>query len=198
MNRKQYIDHLNNIKNESIEDIKNREALFITSEDLIKYFGPNFKKKIIKYSELKNYQNIEQLLKNNDYKIILIEQEINTGHWTCILRYNKTLEWFNSYGLQPSIDLNYNADDKNEMLGQGIKYLNILLNEAQNRYNIIYNKKKLQSSESNIATCGRWCILRILMFKFFKFNLEQFLKFIEAMKLKYGVSSDYIVTMLII
>lgn len=197
MNKKQYIDHLNNL-DEPIESIKERMAKFISSDDLVKYFGPNFQKKIIKYSELQQYNNIEQLLNNNDYKIVLIEQKINSGHWTCILRYDKTIEWFNSYGLMPSIDLNYNGKEQNEMLGQGIKYLNILLNEATKRYNIIYNKEKLQELNNDISTCGRWCILRILMFKYFKFNLEQFLKFIDLMKKKYNASSDYIVTMLII
>jgi hypothetical protein len=135
MNINEYDVKLQNI---DLPTIKQRLENYISSDDLLKYFGEKINDKIVKYSDLDNYKNIEQLLpQNNDFVIILIENKLNSGHWVCLLRYDNTLEFFNSYGLLPSVDLNFIDKIQNKMLGQDIKTLNILLNECKNRFNII-------------------------------------------------------------
>ena len=102
-------------------------------------------KNIIKYSELANYNSIQQILpKPKSWKIILIENEHNSGHWTLLLRYNNTIEWFNSYGTFPSAELDFFSSQQKAMLNQDIKHLNILLTQALPKFHIIYNKRKLQ------------------------------------------------------
>ena len=171
MNINDYKVYLKNA-NENIETIRDRVKHSITDADLIKYFGNNVNENIIKYSELANYKNIEEILpSHNSYKIILIENELNSGHWVLIMRYNKTIEFFNSYGLKPSKDLHFVDNLMNFFLEQDKKYLNFILNDAKNRFNIIYNKKRFQKISKNVNTCGRHIILRLLMLLFFGLNL---------------------------
>jgi hypothetical protein len=178
--------------------IKERLNNYISSDDLIKYFGESVNNKIVKYGDLDNYKNIESLIpNNNDFVIILIENKLNSGHWVCLLRSNNTIEFFNSYGLKPSVDLNFIDKIQNKLLGQDIKTLNILLNECKNRFNIIYNKRRLQKLKEGINSCGRWCILRILMFRELNLDLYKFNIFIKKLEDKYNYPADVICCLLI-
>lgn len=195
MNINEYDIKLQNI---DIPTIKQRLENYISSDDLLKYFGEMINDKIVKYSDLDNYKTIEQLLPdNNDFKIILIENQLNSGHWVVILRYDNTIEFFNSYGLMPSVDLNFIDNLQNKMLGQDIKFLNILLNECKNRFNIIYNKKRFQKLQPNINTCGRHTILRIIMFQHFQLDLYKYNIFIEKLMNKYDYPADIICCLLV-
>ena len=73
-------------------------TISLSNTDIMKSLGKSCR--IIEYSELEEYQNIEDLLsKPKDYVIILIETVgQNIGHWICLLRYQNTIEFFNSYG----------------------------------------------------------------------------------------------------
>lgn len=152
----------------------------ITSTDIDRYLDSG-SSKILKYSELDDFRTIEELLPlETDYKIILIEQAQNEGHWCCILRYKKTIEWFDSYGLKPDGELSFISKMKNKLLGQDVKHLTNLLNNANSRgWNCIYNKQKLQQLKVGVNTCGRWVLLRITMLTQFFFTLEEFLDFID-------------------
>ena len=155
-------------------------SMMITSEDIDRYLDDG-SSKILKYSELDQFRTIEELLPRDiDYRIILIEQNPNSGHWCCILRYGKNIEWLDSYGLRFDEELNFISKMKNKLLGQDVKYLTILLNDAKARgWNCIWNKKKLQQLKDGVNTCGRWCLLRITMLTQFHFDSEEFLDFIE-------------------
>jgi hypothetical protein len=193
-------DYLNILNNETIDvnDINKRLSQFISSDDIARYLGTDGLNKIVKYGNLDDYKNIEELLDNNDYKIILIESQPNVGHWTCLLRYDKTIEWFNSYGLIPSVDINFIDDTINKHLDQDIRHLNILFDECKDRYELIYNKQRLQKLDNNIATCGRWVLFRILMFNFYKLDLLKFLELISLLKKKYNLQNDELISLLII
>ncbi len=166
-------------------------SYMIDSADIDRYLDAG-SKKIIKYSELDQFRTIEELLPNDkDYKIILIEQNPNSGHWTCILRYGKTCEFFDSYGLRFDEELNFISKVKNRLLGQDVKLLSLLLNDAKARgWNVIWNKTKLQQLKNGVNTCGRWCLLRITMLTQFYFELEEFIAFIEKNFKGGSVSKD--------
>ena len=152
----------------------------ITGEDIDRYLDAG-SKKILKYSELANYRTIEELLPEDvDYRIILIEQNVDSGHWCFILRYKKVIEWFDPYGIKPDGELSFISKMKNRLLGQDVKYLTNLFVEATHRgWTCIYNKKKLQELKKGVSTCGRWCLLRITMLTQMYFDLPDFLTFIE-------------------
>lgn len=149
--------------------------------------------KILKYSDLKNYKSIEELLPNDkSYIIILVEQSFNNGHWICISRFNNIIEYFDSYGLAPSQNLKWNDCELNKELGQGFKYLNYLFDNT--KLNVIYNPIEYQGESSNINTCGRHCIFRILMMVANNMNLNKYYKFMKSIKDKYKKSYDEIVS----
>jgi len=56
------------------------------------------KPNIVKYSDLAKFNSIDQVFDGYPYVIILIESGLNKGHWTCLCRYNNSVEIFDSYG----------------------------------------------------------------------------------------------------
>lgn len=189
--------------NIDIDEIKRRITDMISDDDIEKYLDKEGHQKIIKYSDIKNYRGIDDLLpKFNDYRIILIESEINSGHWIVILKYkiNKkpVIEMFNSYGMKPGADLNFISRAMNVMLGQTKNDLDNLLTSAEDKYEIIYNKKRFQSTKKGVNTCGRWCILRIIMMKHYGMDLYEFNNFIDTLKTKYDYEPDIICCMLMV
>jgi predicted class III extradiol MEMO1 family dioxygenase len=176
---------MNNIK------IVEKEPL---SDDIIKKYLPN--SKIIKYSEFKNYRDLNQLLPNNkDYIIILYEASFNTGHWCSISKFNDNYEYFDSYGNAPSVPLSWNEEQNNINLGQDKPYLNMLLdNSTLDSY---YNDIAYQIKKSDINTCGRHNIFRILCMKKRNMNLKQYHEFMKKLKSKSKENYDKIVSYMI-
>ena len=194
-NLQHYIHHLKNPNKQLLQQQIKEE---ITDSDLTRYFGKRDFKNILKYSELINYNSIQQLLpRKKSWKIILIEDEYNSGHWTLLLRYNNTIEWFNSYGTFPSAELDFISHQKKAILNQDVKHLNVLLTKALPKFRIIYNKRKLQQLEDGTNTCGKWVILRIIMMEKYNMDLNQFIQFIDKLKKQFKLSSDELVTLLI-
>jgi hypothetical protein len=173
----------------NMDEVLKRMRTNITDLDLERYFPEtnHYKNNVIKYSELANYKSIEELLpKDRSYKIILIEENYNSGHWTALLRYGDTIEWFDSYGLAPDGELKFINAVKKRLLGEGRKTLTELLSKVKDK-KVVYNKAKLQKLSNQSATCGRWVILRILMMTKFFYNLPEFVSFIK----KYRKELDF-------
>ena len=180
--------YLNHLKNPNKQKLQQQIKEEITDSDLTRYFGKRDFKNILKYSELANYNSIQQLLpRNKSWKIILIENEYNSGHWTLLLHYNNTIEWFNSYGTFPSAELDFISHQQKAILNQDVKHLNILLTKALPKFRIIYNKRKLQQLEDGINTCGKWIILKIIMMEKYNMDLNQFLQFIDKLKKQFQI-----------
>ena len=69
--------------------------------------------KIIKYSELGNPYDIDQLLPGDkDYCIILYEDKPARGHWTALSKYNGLYERCDSYGIKPDGELKWIGEKK--------------------------------------------------------------------------------------
>ena len=158
-------------------------------DDDIKFYFPNAK--ILKYSELANYSNIDELLPTNkDYAFILYEDSPNKGHWTCLSKNDNNIEYFDSYGGKPDNPLNWNNKQINNELGQGQKLLSNLLDGSDRK--VIYNPKKYQKDGSDINTCGRHCTFRLKQMKGGR-NLQQYYEFMKNLKNNTGKSYDEIV-----
>ena len=168
----------------------------MTGQDILSYL-PNCK--IIEYNDLADYNEITDLLtKPVDYVIILIETIAdNIGHWVALLRYDNTIESFNSYGEAPDVQKNtLISKAKNIEFGQTQNYLTNLL--VKSDFNIIYNKLQLQKYSNNSATCGRFCVTRILCLLKDNMDLKRFLEFFIDLKKKFKSKSyDEIVCMII-
>ena len=148
----------------------------ISDLDFKKYFGEDVP--ILKYSELENFKNIEELLPNNrDYKIILTESKFNEGHWCCLMRYDNVIEWFDSYGKKgghPEGQLSFIPGIIKKMLGQNKHHLTRLLKTVPKDYKVVFNNTPLQVLREGVNTCGKWCIARIQSMKL-GYTLEDFI-----------------------
>lgn len=171
----------------------------LTDDELVYYLGKEARNKIITYKELENFNDINQILPNDiDYVIILIETQINKGHWICLLKYNKTLEIFNSYGDSIQKEMKFVPKLIKDYLGQEFSDISKLLNDAKDKgYKIIENKTEFQAKDSRIQTCGRFCVIRIICLIKFGMNLKEFTKFIYEKTKLFNQSPDFIASLYI-
>lgn len=151
---------------------------------------------VIKYSDLQNYSKIEELLPTDkSARIILMEKQYNSGHWVAVLRYGKTIEWFNSYGNKWDGDWGFVSRMMRMILGQNDKDATRLMNQAKaDGWNTIWSKKKLQKLSPSVQTCGRWCVMRIETMKM-GYTLPEFYALLKKLKTENGgASTDKIVS----
>lgn len=173
---------------------------FITDSDLEDYFGSRVQEHIVVYGDLDDYDNeITKLLpRPRDYAIILLESKPSSGHWILLLRSGQTLEVFDSYGMFPSGELDFNLKSVNKMLDSETRWLNLMLEKAlKDGFKVIYNKKRFQSLDSNVATCGKFLIFRLSMFLDKNMNLTTFIKLMDRLGKKFNLTPDELVTFLI-
>lgn len=129
--------------------------------------------KFIRYNELKNYRNLEQVLGPNGYVMILYEFKPNFGHWVCLITIRPGfIEFFDPYGLKPDDERDW--IEKTGYWERG--YLSKILADASSRFTISYNEHDLQGIDTKYATCGKWCLLRIY---YRNIPLEQFYRIFE-------------------
>jgi hypothetical protein len=164
---------------EPLSDSKVREAL---GDDV----------KILKYSELKKYATIDELLpKINSFFICLLEEEFGRGHWVACMRLGEGLFYFNSYGQKYDTDLSVVPRCIRKILGEEKKEFSRLFDGQKCEY----NKTVLQGSKSQV--CGRYCILAITMMAFMGYSPAEFIEFIQAKSKTMDKSCDEVVASII-
>jgi len=175
-----------------------KEAL--TDAD-IKQYLPNIK--IISHQDLKNYNSIDELLpKEKDAVIIIWESKPNYGHWTLLSKYiaedthKPTIEYFDSYGYPINEPLKW-IDKKYKKSIDETPYLIPLLQDAHNRFDIIYNSKNFQNKKEDVATCGRHCICRAKSILDYNQSLSNYIKMLNEIKDVSGFNYDDIVSNII-
>jgi hypothetical protein len=175
--------------------IKNAENISLDENDLRKICMP-YNVKIIYYSELNKYDDINTLFKESDNIIILYRTEGNYGHWVALLNYGDYIEFFDSYGMQPDYELQYAQESMRSTKGQDEPHLTYLLNNAKNRYKkkIVYNSVRLQQFHQYINTCGRHVALRI---KFRHIELNDYQKLLLSSKLNPDMNATYLTYLLV-
>lgn len=163
--------------NLDVAEIIQRIQTPLTDADVERYFGSGKNSEVMKYSEIKDYRTIDDLLPLPiDFRIVLVEQEKNVGHWVCFLKYKNIIESFNSYGKDIDKQKDTFGAIKNKLLGQQTDYLTNLVKKSKYKY--VINKTPFQAHEDGINTCGRWCILRIIAMKDLFMDLEAFRKMV--------------------
>ena len=104
----------------------------LTDGDLERFLGRGVQENIIKYSEIANYNDLEELLPNDkSYKIILIEYEKNNGHWICMMRYKNVMEIFNSFGTKHTTELESGSKSMNDYLQPSNKLSSICMSSRR-------------------------------------------------------------------
>lgn len=119
------------------------------------------KTKILLYSDLKKFNNIDQVFDPYDCVVILYEMKKSYGHWVCLIRFDNKIEYFDPYGKPPDNPLDYVKPELKQSLGEDYPYLSKLLNDSP--YKIVYNSYPLQKLSKEISSCGRHVGLRLSM-----------------------------------
>jgi hypothetical protein len=91
-----------------------------------------------------------------------------SGHWICFTRYDRNIEYFDSYGLAPDVPFSWptNKFKDNE------RYLTKLLNKC--KLPMVYNTIDFQNKKDlDISTCGGYAVFRILTLLEMNANLQQ-------------------------
>ena len=166
----------------------------------------NLNVKILLYSELKDI-SIKQLLnmleQYNGIFILYPTVGEFMGHWTILFKYpdgvfpegEKRLCFFDPYGklgkklMMPDSELEWNKS--------GIKYppyLTYLLLKCP--WQMEFNEEPLQkltkkNDENNIATCGRWCCIRLICRQL---KEQKFADYIRFYSKQMEISPDQFVT----
>ena len=175
-----------------MDNNKNKVNYAISNIDIAMYLdNPN----IVKYADLANFDNIDQVFDGNPYVIILIESGQNKGHWCCLLRYNNSVEIFDSYSGTIDHELSYISKQMKAKLGEKNNCLTNLLKKSE--YTTVVNKYKFQSELGGIDTCGRHVLLRIMMFLCCGMDLNDYIKWFKAVASKLKLSNDLLVVKLI-
>lgn len=188
-----YIDKIKQNKL-SDETLDKRVKYPLSDADLERYFGSGVESEVMKYSELAKFNSIDELLPEPfDFRILLIETKENSGHWVVILKYKDTIEYFNSYGVNADTQKGTLSKVMNSMLGQKENFITNLVKKSNYKY--IINDIPFQSKKSHIATCGRWCALRIITARDLQFDLMEFSKIILSNCEKLNVNPDTLVCM---
>jgi hypothetical protein len=177
---------------EAYNKMKTKLATMISDKDYNTYFT-DASQKLLKYSQLENINDINELLpEEKDYRIILTENKQNSGHWCAITRINDVYTWFDSYGEKPDGELKYISAIMNKVLGQDKKHLSRILKTIREPNQIFYNETKYQKLKDGINTCGRWCICFLLLHHI-GYDLEEFKEFITLNCKKYNMPPDILI-----
>ena len=146
--------------------------------------------KVIKYSELSHYDDLNQLLpKDTDYCIILYEDHVDHGHWVGLSKYDGKFEHFDSYGLKPDKELEWVNVKMRIKLLEKEPYLSNLL--KQEKY--IYNTVKYQQSDIGVNTCGAHVVHRLYRLKMQDMDLDAYHTYMLQLKDDFNTSYDVVV-----
>jgi hypothetical protein len=111
---------------------------------------------IVLYKDLKYIDDIDMLFNNDGFILLYPGENDHSGHWTTVLRRGNIIEMFDSYGLMIDDQLKYSSLNYRP-------YLTELILRSKNISTVECNKMRLQSTKKDIATCGRWALIRLLM-----------------------------------
>lgn len=148
----------------------------------------NIKTRVLRYDDLANYKTIDQIFINNTCFILYPIQSKNNGHWVCVLKNAHGVEFFDPYGFFIDTEKKYAHNDD---LVNTINYISILMKKSP--YELSYNENKFQARDDDIATCGRWCLIRCLMKNH---SLNYFKNTINIYKKKYNLTSDELIVII--
>ena len=120
------------------------------------------KSNIIKYSDLHQYNSIDEVFEGKESVIILYMKTSNFGHWCCVFKApwkESTLYFFDSYGYQMDEEIKYSDEQLRIHQGEVVPHLTHLIRKSN--YYLEQNDFQYQSKQHDINTCGRWAAVRL-------------------------------------
>ena len=140
------------------KDIERAEDIYLSDEDVIRI--TDNKCKVLLYSDLEHFHDIDSMLAPHGAAIILYQLEQNVGHWVAVIkRGSKHIEVFDPYALKIDEELQFSQYNLRRHNGMKVPHLSHLLDNSP--YTVVYNDTQLQQFKHHVNTCGRWCALRV-------------------------------------
>lgn len=129
---------------------------------------------VVTYDKLIECENIDQILYPHGKVVILYMLTESFGHYCCLWSRDGELNFFNSYGEMvddPKVYTNVETNLMIKMHETSPILLKLMVNSRYKKLN--FNQYKFQGKDS--STCGRFCVVRLWLWKF---DDDEFKKFI--------------------
>jgi hypothetical protein len=151
------------------KDIVRAEDVYLSDEDILRI--TNHKCKVLLYSDLEQYDDIDSMLAPHGAAVVLYQLEQSVGHWVTIIKHgSKHIEVFDPYALKIDQELQFSQYNLRRHNGMKVPHLSHLLDSSP--YIVTYNDVQLQQFKHHVNTCGRWCALRV---RFRSDSLDRFI-----------------------
>lgn len=135
----------------------------LSDDDIRKLLGSGIK--ITTYPDLEKVQHIDELFDNRGRAILFVpQQNEQQGHWCCLVKKGRTIEFFDPYGEPPEAQKDTLDNAHLARMRMNEPLLADLL--TNNPYKVIFNKIQLQELKNDVNTCGRHCVSRLLYHKY--------------------------------
>ena len=171
------------------KDIVRAEDIYLSDEDVLRI--TDGKCKVMLYSDLEQYDDIDSVLRPYGAVVILYQLEQNVGHWVTVIKHgSKHIEVFDSFGMSIDQELQFSQYNLRRHNGMQVPHLSHLLDNSP--YTISYNDTQLQQFKHHVNTCGRWCALRV------RFRSDSLDDFINLFKKNEHYDGDFFVSALTI
>jgi hypothetical protein len=139
-------------------DLDEIKAYALSNGDIEQILG---KTKILTYPELDDLPSWEDMFDEDGRCVLLfLTQDEQTGHWVSLIRNGTSIEFFDPYGQKPEGTKKWLSKERLRMLDQDKPYLTRLLRES--KMVVYYNQYPFQEDQTNVNTCGRWVVSRLL------------------------------------
>ncbi len=133
--------------------------------------------KITLYSDIHELENLDELFGKDGTGFLLYEKSPRNGHWTCLIKHKKKIEFFDSLGYFPDDELKKIPMAMRKLIHEYFPYLVRLLDDYG--WPVEYNHTKLQKNKPGVNTCGRWCLNRCV---WKQISLESYVESYERLK----------------
>jgi hypothetical protein len=131
----------------------------LSDDDIRRLLGKDIS--LMTYPDLANKKSLNDCFDSKGRCIILfLTQDEHTGHWCCMFRTKKGVEFFDPYGDRPEEQLDEVPQSRLEQLDQDQPYLTDLMRRSG--VPIYYNTHAFQKERGDVNTCGRHCVVRLL------------------------------------
>jgi hypothetical protein len=149
----------------------------LSDTDIRKMLGDDIS--IMTYPDLNRVRSIDECFDAKGRCILLFLTTSPTeGHWCCMLRKKKGIEFFDPYGEAPEMQKNGVPISLLDQLNERQPRLTQLLKASGQP--VFYNTCAFQKESQKISTCGRHCVVRCL---YAPYSLEKYKSIIDKSKL---------------
>jgi hypothetical protein len=140
-------------------DLAQIKGYALSNDDIQEILEPDTK--IITYPQFGTMNHIDEAFDALGRCIFLfLTTGPTTGHWLTMFKRKEGIEYFDSYGERPEEQRKWVEPDMLEELGEGEPYLMNLLRSSG--YRVYSSTVPYQSDRSDVATCGRWAVARLI------------------------------------